>query len=79
MTKYSTYFFINKNFEFYPKSLYAYPMPLSLIVYSFKTIKTSLIITSTGADDNLFHGISISNDPIYENFIEKGRLFLLIN
>jgi len=39
----------------------------------------SLIISSTGADDNLFHGMSISKEPMYENLIENGRLFRLIS
>ena len=38
----------------------------------------SLITSSTAEDESLFHGISISNEPIYENFIENGRLFVLI-
>lgn len=47
--------------------------PIAML-YSFKTMKMSLIISSTGAEDNLFHGMSIYSDPMYENLIEKGRL-----
>ena len=49
------------------------------ISYNFNTIKISFIINYTADDESLFHGISIYNEPIYENFIENGRLFDFIS
>ena len=42
-------------------------------------MKISLMISSTGADDNLFQGISIYKEPMYENFIENGKLLDLMS
>jgi len=37
------------------------------------------MMTYTGADESLFHGMSMLSDPICEYLIDSGRLFLLIN
>lgn len=42
-------------------------------------MKISVMISYTADDESLFHGMSIYNEPIYENFIENGRLFDFIS
>lgn len=70
---------MSKNFEFWLKSsLTSFMSPIAMLS-NLSTMKISLMISSTGADESLFQGMSIYKEPMYENLIEKGRLLLLMS